>query len=82
MTFGSSDKGMLSTIFITYAFCYANKGETSFDKTKNYINFKFNEDVFPKVDSSAIEWGTISTVDDQLKSFVWYLLNPVLPALK
>lgn len=77
MTFGSTDKEMLSNIFITYAFCYANKGETSFDKTKNYINFKFNEDVFPKVDSSAIEWGTISTVDDQLKSFVWYLLNPV-----
>lgn len=77
MTFGSSDKEMLSNIFITYAFCYANKGETSFDKTKNYINFKFNEDVFPKIDSSAIEWGTISTVDDQLKSFVWYLLNPV-----
>ena len=77
MTFGSVDKEMLSNIFITYAFCYANKGETSFDKTKNYINFKFNEEVFPKVDSSAIEWGTVSTIDDQLKSYVNFLLNPV-----
>ena len=76
MTFGSSDKEMLSNIFITYAFCYANKGETSFDKTKNYINFKFNEDVFPKVDSSAIEWGDISTTSDQVLSFVYYLLHP------
>ena len=77
MSFGSTDKEMLSNIFLTYAFCYANKDETAFDKTKNYINFKFNEGVFPKVDSSAIEWGDISTVDDQLKSYVWYLLNPV-----
>ena len=76
MTFGSTDKEMLSNIFITYAFAYANKGETTFDESKNYINFKFNEDVFPKVDSSAIEWGNISTTSDQVLSFVYYLLHP------
>lgn len=77
MSFGSTDKEMLSNIFLTYAFCYANKDETAFDKTKNYINFKFNEGVFPKVDSSAIEWGDISTTNDQVLSFVYYLLHPV-----
>lgn len=76
MAFGSTDKEMLSNIFVTYAFAYANKGETAFDETKNYINFKFNEDVFPKVDSSAIEWGDISTTSDQVLSFVYYLLHP------
>lgn len=76
MTFGSTDKEMLSNIFITYAFAYANKGETTFDESKNYINFKFNEDVFPKVDSSAIEWGNISTTSDQVLNFVYYLLHP------
>lgn len=76
MTFGSTDKQMLSNIFITYVFAYANKGETTFDESKNYINFKFNEDVFPKVDSSTIEWGDISTTSDQVLSFVYYLLHP------
>lgn len=76
MTFGSTDKEMLSNIFVTYAFAYANKGETAFDETKNYINFKFNEDVFPKVDSSTIEWGDLSTTSDQVLSFVYYLLHP------
>lgn len=76
MTFGSTDNQMLSNIFLTYAYAYANKDYTSFDEKKNRIDWKFNTEVFPDAGSTAIDWGDISTISDQVLSFVYYLLHP------
>ena len=80
MQFGAEDYFMLSNYFLTYAFAYHNRNKTLQDKD-SYVNFKFNGDRFPSEVGGMIDWGDISTDDEQILSFIYYLLHPVEGAL-
>lgn len=73
LNFLSSDKALLSDIFITYMFAYANSSASTYDD-KCYVNMKFN-DVFPKV-TGELTWTATDNTADEIQSFIYYLLHP------
>lgn len=74
--FSNNDTMMLQNLFLTYVFAYSNHPyHEAFDKSKHYIDMRFNYDVFPSV-SGSIVWESVDTIDDQIKSFIYYLLHP------
>lgn len=75
LTFNGADKQVLSSIYLTYAFAYNNTGKTEFNVATDYVDMQFN-DIFPQAGSDNITWDTSNAVDDQIKSFIYYLLHP------
>lgn len=73
--FNGADKQLLASIYLTYVFAYNNTGKTTFTKETDYVDMQFN-DIFPKTTENDITWDTSSAVDDQIKSFIYYLLHP------
>lgn len=75
-SFSNNDTMMLQNLFLTYVFAYSNHPyHEAFDKSKHYIDMRFNYEAFPKVDG-ALQWESVDTIDDQIKSFIYYLLHP------
>lgn len=76
----SASAGKLLGIYCAYIFAYTNYDSTSYNKTTNIIDMVFDRDRFPTTKDMNIDWGAIemddSQMDDEIKSFVYYLLHP------
>lgn len=71
-------KSLSGSIFTTYCFAYFNKGAITYNKDNNIVDLKLYTDSFPKFNNN-IDWTNFGkgAMDDEIKSFLYYLLHPV-----
>ena len=75
ISYGSSEKNLLTSFFLTYAFAYANKDKTEFNEATDYVDMKFN-DCFPAADTNNITWETPNMRVQAVTDLVYYFLHP------
>ena len=77
--YSSSLQKFFRSLFFTYCFAYFNKDYGTFDASNEtmLIDLKMNPSDFPTYNMN-VDWSSLyaDSLDDQIKSFVYYLLHP------